>query len=157
MQNRYRYLDMTNMQAKINRLPGTLRLCRKSGLAELHSSFLRRFPELPPFVPETWSLPSQQEAARARLGAADTQLWIVKPCGQSGEGSAGVQEPGAVCRGARGAPGHLQPGAPLQRGRGGGGHRGAADLHLPPPHTQGAQVRPAAVRAGHQVSRANIF
>ena len=145
------------MQAKINRLPGTLRLCRKSGLAELHSSFLRRFPELPPFVPETWSLPSQQEAARARLGAADTQLWIVKPCGQSGEDSVGVQEPGAVCRGARGAPGHLQPGAPLQRGRGRGGHRGAADLHLPPPHTQGAQVRPAAVRAGHQVSWANIF
>ena len=86
------------MQAKINRLPGTLRLCRKSGLAELHSSFLLRFPELPPFVPETWVLPSQRGAALARLGAAHQQLWIVKPCGQSGEGRWCVQEPGGVCR-----------------------------------------------------------
>ena len=77
------------MQAKINRLPGTLRLCRKSGLAELHSSFLLRFPELPPFVPETWVLPSQRGAALARLGAAHQQLWIVKPCGQSGEARLG--------------------------------------------------------------------
>ena len=83
------------MQAKINRLPGTLRLCRKSGLAELHSCFLLRFPELPPFVPETWVLPSQRGAALARLGAAHQQLWIVKPCGQSGEARC------RVCAGAR--------------------------------------------------------
>ena len=88
------------MQAKINRLPGTLRLCRKSGLAELHSSLLLRFPELPPFVPDTWVLPSQRGAALARLGAAHQQLWIVKPCGQSGE-AGGVCRSQVLCAGAR--------------------------------------------------------
>ena len=85
------------MQAKINRLPGTLRLCRKSGLAELHSSLLLRFPELPPFVPDTWVLPSQRGAALARLGAAHQQLWIVKPCGQSGEDRCRVCRSQVVC------------------------------------------------------------
>ena len=53
-------------------------------------------------MPETWVLPSQRGAALARLGAAHQQLWIVKPCGQSGEGRWCVCRSQVLCAGGRG-------------------------------------------------------
>jgi len=97
-----KYQDLMNMNAevKINRLPGALCICRKDELAKRHAKFMKLFgPEEFNFVPETFSIPSERDEAIERIvgsqienganmreigGEEQKNLWIVKPCIQSG-------------------------------------------------------------------------
>ena len=86
-------------QAKVNRLPGVMKLCKKNELAKLHAKFIEQYKEEDEFVPETFSLPSEREMAISKMAQTspqngidfrevfsrnDRNLWIVKPCVKSG-------------------------------------------------------------------------
>ena len=80
-------------------MPGLMCLCKKNELAKLHAKFLKQFPDEEPFIPETFSLPSERKDAMIRIseekksendlrelsGSRSDNLWILKPCIKSGQ------------------------------------------------------------------------